>query len=150
MGNMGKKQIRVFLEEEDIAVLQATASKDNMSLSEICRNIIREKIIAGAVDELTSKMMVEKRVEYLINNFEQRLKEIASNYIKVPAKIPTDLLVKSVIYGRANWEILKKQLTDNEKESIYNRALASVKEVSPAAGAEDIMRKPKIIFGRKT
>ena len=112
--------------------------------------IIREKIIAGAVDELTSKMMVEKRVEYLINNFEQRLKEIASNYIKVPAKIPTDLLVKSVIYGRANWEILKKQLTDNEKESIYNRALASVKEVSPAAGVEDIMRKPKIIFGRKT
>ncbi|MEW6069017.1 MAG: hypothetical protein AB1485_00200 [Candidatus Thermoplasmatota archaeon] len=144
---MAKKQIRVFLEEEDIDALKAAADKANKSLSEMCRDIIREKIISGAVDELATKTLIEKRVEFIIQNFEQRLKEIAANYIKVPAQIPTDLLVKSTLYSRATWEVLKRNLTDTEKETIYHRALASVKEAEGIAAVEK--EKPKIELGRK-
>lgn len=144
---MVKRQIRVFLEEEDIKTLQVAASKNKKSLSETCRDIIREKIIGGAVDELSTKLLIEKRVESMIQTFEQRLKEISKNYITVPAKIPTDMLVKSTLYSRAAWEILKKQLTESERENIYRKSLASVKE----AEKEEIKKlKPKIELGRKT
>lgn len=157
MGNVGgfqefmaKRQIRVFLEKEDIQTLQDAANKNLKSLSETCRNIIREKIISGAVDELSTRLMIEKRIEFMISNFEERLKEISRNYIKVPAQIPTDLLIKTTLYGRASWEVLKKGLTQEEKETIYRRSLASVKEAERTELETEKKFKPKIELGRKT
>ncbi|MCG2718044.1 MAG: hypothetical protein L6408_04320 [Nanoarchaeota archaeon] len=147
---MAKRQIRVFLEKEDIQTLQDAANKNLKSLSETCRNIIREKIISGAVDELSTRLMIEKRIEFMISNFEERLKEISRNYIKVPAQIPTDLLIKTTLYGRASWEVLKKGLTQEEKETIYRRSLASVKEAERTELETEKKFKPKIELGRKT
>lgn len=147
---MVKQQVRVFLEEEDIAILLAAAKKDKKSLSEVCRDIIREKIISGAVDELSTRLLIEKRVESMIQTFEERLKEISRNYINVPAKIPTDLLVKSTLYSRAAWEILKKPLNEQERENIYRKSLASVKEAERTElETEKKIIKPKIELGRK-